>query len=443
MDWITALVFDGLVAAGPDGQVEPRLAHAWEADSDGASWTFHLVEGVAFHDGSTFDAEDVKYSFERIPSSDSPLAGVLDTLERVEVVNPTTVAFHLSDGAIDFPLLMTDRRMRVVSATSDGVIGTGPFAVTTFDPANTTTLTAFDDYWQGTPRLAGVDIVAMPDAETRLVALESGRLDLVDGLVFLDVETLVGHPEFTIQQVPSGDWRGIVFDTRAEPYNDVRVRQALKLVVDRTEMIELVAGGAQGAEISCDTPVWSSDPYFVPGTCEQDIRRAKDLLTEAGYPGGLDITITSSRLYSDWLSLAEVFQYQAAQAGIRVKIVQADADGYWSEVWMNDPAVTTSWAERTAEQVLAEAFVSTAPWNESFWKNAEFDALVAAASAESDPDRRAELYRNAQEILRAESGTIIPYHVKKSRVVASDVRGVPDGIGRYTIAWHEVSVVDP
>jgi len=446
MKWATALVFDGLVAAAPNGEPAPRLAQSWEANAQATAWTFDLVDGVLFHDGTTFGAEDVQATIENIAASDSPLAGVLSGLDRVEVLDALTVRFHFDEPTVDFPLLMTDNRMRMLSSEAfhggqaDAVVGTGPFVVTKFDPRHTTVLGAFDEYWAGRPNLAGVEIVAMPDADSRLAAVTSGRLHLLDNVGAAEAAQLAGRVEFELQQVPSGDWRGIAFDTRAKPYDDPRVRQALKLVVDRSEMIELVAGGSVGAEVSCDTPVWSADPYRIEQGCAQDVDQARRLLEQAGYPDGIDVSISTAQLYSDWIPMVEVFQYQAAQAGIRVEIAVADSDGYWSDVWMNDDAVTTSWTQRTAEQVLNEAFVSGARWNESFWTNEDFDRMVGDAAREPDPGLRAALYSDAQRLLQEDSGTIIPYHVKKTRVVSANLSGIEDGLDRYAVAWHEVAL---
>jgi len=115
---------------------------------------------VVFHDGTEFDGADVEYTFERIPSSDSPLASALGTLVDVEVLSDLRVVFHFSERAVDFPLLLTDRRMRILSSESEAGVGTGPFSMVDFDPRNTSRLAAFDEYWQGAPGLAGVEIVA-------------------------------------------------------------------------------------------------------------------------------------------------------------------------------------------------------------------------------------------------------------------------------------------
>ncbi len=441
---ISMLVYNRLVKLDAAGEIAPVLANSWSSNADASLWTFELQEDVLFHDGTTFTAEDVKFSFERIidPQNGSPLAPVLGALEFVEVVDEQTVAFHLANTSVDFPLLLTDRRMRVLSSTAEIGIGTGPFMIDHFEPHNVTRLVAFDDYWQGTPKLAAVESIALPDNAGRIAALEAGELHFLSGMAPDESLAFVGRSDFVVQSIPTGDWRGIVFRSDIPPFDDDRVRQALRLVVDRQEMINLVANGDDGAVIACDSPVWSGDQYYDPVTCEPDIAKAKRLLAQAGYPDGFEFDLTISDLDTYWRPMAEIYQFQAAQADIKVNIVEAPAQGYWSDVWMVEPAVMTAWLERSAAQVLAEAFYSDASFNETFWRNDKFDRLLQQADSTLDAAERTELYGEVQQILRTDGGALIPFHLKRGRVMSSQLEGI-DAVNRFAIDWHEVSISEP
>lgn len=436
---VSMLVYNRLLKLDASANLVPVLAQSWSANADASDWTFILQDDVRFHDGKLLTAADVKFTFERIidPAQGSPLAPIFSMLESVEVVDDQTALFHLAQTSVDFPLLLTDRRMSILSSTAEIGVGTGPFQIEIFDPKNTTRLVAFDDYWEGKPKLAAIESIAIPESNGRIAALEAGELHFLGGMAPDESLAFVGRDDFAVQSIPTGDWRGIVFRTDISPFDDARVRKALRLVVDRQAMIDFITNGDAGAVIACDSPVWTGDQYYDSATCEQDIEQAKALLAEAGYADGLEITLTTSDLDAYWRPMAEIYQFQAASAGIRVNIVEAPSDGYWNDVWMVEPAVTTAWLERSAGQVLAEAFLSTATYNETFWSNAQFDALLEQAGSTLDEDERVKIYGEVQQLLREEGGALIPFHLKRGRVMSSRLSGV-DPVNRFAIAWHEV-----
>ena len=280
-----------------------------------------------------------------------------------------------------------------------------------FDADGTTVLVANAEYWEGSPGVAQMEVIAIPDAQARLQALLGGQIDIERGITAQQRVLLEKSDRFQVQEIRTGNWRGFVFRTDVKPFMDKRVRKALRMVADRQELVDLVVGG--GGVISCDTPVEPNDQYRADLTCDQDIEGAKALLAEAGFADGLDVDIHVSNLEPTWSTLAAAYQQQAAAAGIRVNIVQTPVDGYWNQVWMKKDAVATRWNERPADQVLNELWLSTAKWNESFFKDAAFDSMLADARRELDFDKRKALYVAAQEYLWENSGVLIPYHVTR------------------------------
>jgi peptide/nickel transport system substrate-binding protein len=243
--------------------------------------------------------------------------------------------------------------------------------------------------------------------------------------------------KYNVQVIPTGNWRGLVFRTDVEPFTDARVRKAVRLAADRQEIVDLVYGG--GAVVACDTPVEPNDQYRADLKCPQDIAQAKALLAEAGYPNGIDVDVHVSTLEPSWSNLAVVYQEQAAKAGIRVNVVQAPSDGYWNAIWMNKTVSATRWNERPADQALHEIYLSSAKWNESFYKDEAFDALLATARRELDFDKRKALYAKAQTHLWETAGTLIPIHVTKIVGVNARVKNV-DAVKREAIRWHLIEV---
>jgi len=443
---VTEKTMNRLVRPSASGEPIPDLAVSWSANTAATEWTFKLRKGIKFHDGSDFDAADVVDLLNRIkdPELDSPVASVLAVMEKAEAIDPMTVKITLSAAHADFPMLIMDYRIRMTpSGSGDTIaktgIGTGPFILQTLDPEGTTVLKANPDYWEGPPAVDTVKIISIPDAQARVQALLSGQIDMLRHISAQEKVLFANNPKFKLQQVNTGDWlAAIVFRTDIEPFTDVRVRKAVRIATDRQAMINLVLGPGGGV-VTCDHPVWTGDQYHANIDCPQQIEEAKRLLAEAGYPDGIEVDVITSDLRSLWVDMVQVYQQQVAAAGIKINLVKAPADGYWSDVWMKEPVVTTSWGQRPADQVFNEAYRSTASWNESYWKSSSFDMKLDQARQELDRGKRTALYQNLQKMLFEEGGTFIPFHVNQVVVTSARVTGLPamfdDGV-----QYHMVSV---
>ncbi|MGH1482342.1 MAG: ABC transporter substrate-binding protein [Geminicoccales bacterium] len=441
---ITEKIMNRLVRPALDGKPSPDLAVSWESNEDATVWTFNLREGVTFHDGSVFDAADVVYSLERVldPEMDSPARSAVQMIASVEAVDEKTVQITLDTPFADMPLQLLDYRLRIIPEGSGDTIatsgvGTGPFKVESFDAEGTTSLVANTDYWEGAPGVERMEVIGIPDGQARLQALLGGQLDMERGITAQQRTMLDASDQFSIQEIPTGNWRGLVFRTDVKPFDDLRVRQAVRLAADREELMKLVQGG--GGVVACDTPVEPNDQYRADLNCPQDIDRAKALLAEAGYPDGIDVDVHVATLEPTWPTLAVAYQEQAAAAGIRVNVVQTPTDGYWSEVWMKKDVAATRWNERPADQVLHEVYLSSAKWNESFFKDEGFDQLLADARRELDFDARKAIYVKAQEYLWENAGTLIPYHVTRLVGVSNRV-GNLDAVKNDAVRWHLITV---
>jgi peptide/nickel transport system substrate-binding protein len=443
---VNDMIYSRLVRQDENGEPAPELATSWTPNADATEWTLTLQPGVTFQDGSAFDAADVVYSLGRIedPALESPVSAVLGIIDRVEVIDPLTVKIVLETPHAGIPLLLLDYRVRMIpegtgSTIEENPIGTGPFRVESYDPEGTTTLLAFDDYWEGRPLLDRVVFTAIPDSEARHQAMLAGQLDL-NSVTRDQLAAFEGNPDFQLQSFPAGGWFGIVFRTDTPPYDDPGVRRALRIAVDRTAMMTLMVG-ADGGTIGCDTPVRADDPFRADLSCPQDIEGARALLAEAGYPDGIDVELFTSDLEPGMVRFAEVYQAQVAPAGIRVNLTVAPADGYWDDVWLVEPASVTSWGERPADQILNEAFRTGASWNETYWSNPDFDALLDQARSTLDTEEARALYVQAQELLFAEGGAFIPYLEDGRRVLSGRVSGFPE-LGEDYIRWHLVDLAE-
>jgi len=440
---VTERVYDRLIRHGDGAVPVPSLALTWAANDTATEWTLTLRPGVKFHDGSDFDATDVKYSLERIndPALESPVAAVLGIIAEVEVIDPLTAKIKLSSAHGGLPMLLYDYRIRMIPDGSGDTIaatgiGTGPFKLESLDPEGTTELVANPDYWDGAPKIDRITIIAIPDNEARNQAMQAGQID-INSLSRDQVPLYADPSKYTVQKFPAGGWFGIVFLTDEGATADPRVRKALRIAANREEMRALLVG-AENGQISCDVPVSYNDPFRADLSCPQDIDGAKELLAEAGFPDGIDIEVYTADLEPGMVQFAEVYQQQVAAAGIRVNLKLAPSDGYWDDVWFYKNCVT-SWGARPADQFLNEAYRSGADWNESHFANPVYDALLDEARSTMDVDKARELYGKAQEILFNEGGTFIPYHEDGRRVFSAKITGIP-ALDTDYIYWNKVDI---
>lgn len=438
----TVMAYDTLVAKDVDGNHMSALAETWTPNDDASEWTIKLREGVLFHDGTEMTAADVAYSILRLtdPEVNSPLLASYEIVQDAEIVSDYEIKFNLDPPNVDFPELLTAYQAAIIrenggeTIAEDG-IGTGPFKLSNLDFPGVTDLEAHDDYWAGPPAAASASIIAISDAEARVQAMLSGQIDFLDDIGSDQAALFEGNENITMLNFPTGAWQAMVMRTDTAPFDDPRVRKAIRVAADREEIIAQALDG--NGVVACDSPVWTGDVYRANIDCPQDIELAKQLLAEAGYPDGIDIDIYTSPLVAEWPAMLETYQAQAAEAGIRLNIIQTPSDGFWSEVWMTESFSTTSWGERSAAQILPEAYRSGVSWNETYYNNPEFDSLLDAAAAEVDTDARIGIYHQLQEILWEDGGSLVPYHLNENRAVRSCVTGV-EPIGQFHIDYSKI-----
>jgi peptide/nickel transport system substrate-binding protein len=425
------LLYNRLVRMSEAGTLVPELATAWKSNEAATEWTFTLRQNVRFHNGASFTAKDVIYTLQNVmnPAIESPGAAVLEIVDAEKVAAPDdfTVVFPLKQPHADFPLLLIHYSMYIIP---DGIgekinttgIGTGPFKLTQLAPEGVTTVVANLEYWAGKPGVAQVDIVGIADSEARTAALLADQIDYVEATSPDSVDLIKQKSDYKIYNLPSGGWPVFVMKTDEAPFDDNRVRMAMKLVVDREAMVTSVLKGY--GKVAGDHPVWPGDQYYLDVKRPRDVAKAKALLAEAGYATGLEVTLYTSAIDENMIPMTVMYKEMAAEAGIIVTIQQEPADGYWNDIWMKKPFCCSSWGERTADQVLNEVFRSGATWNETFWQNAAFDGLLDQSRQELDEAKRKALYQQAQQLLADEGGAIIPFFTDGLSAAHARVKGV-------------------
>jgi peptide/nickel transport system substrate-binding protein len=441
---LTNSMMERLTRTDKTGAPSPYLATSWSIADDGLTMTMELRKGVKFHDGSDFDSADVVYTFKRVldPEFDSPVLSLLKAVDSVEALGSHTVRFNLNKPDADLPTALTEWKMVMIPEGSGDTIGTsgigtGPFRLSVLDVEGTSEVVRFDDYWGPRAGLDRIEVIAIPDSEARIQAMLAGQLDYIEALTAQQKPMFVNNPKFKTQVVPTGEWKGIIFLQDRAPFDDPRVRKAVRIAVDRQEMIDLVAGPG-GGTIVCDTPVWAGDPLQADIDCPRDIAESKRLLAEAGYPDGIEFDLHTSDKDVHWTTMAEVYQNQVADAGIKVNIVMAPADGYWNDVYQVETVFQTWWWQRSAGPILNLGWRSDSSWNENNYNVPEFDAKLDAAAAESDFDKRKVIYGDLQRMLFEEGGSLIPFHFNLTRAFAASVGGFQP-IEEASVRWELVT----
>ncbi len=411
-------VFSSLVRTDPDMALEPDLAVAWESNDTGDEWTFRLREGVTFHDGSDFTANDVlaTIDYNLNPETASLFRTNIAMVERVEATSPTEVVFHLAYPYAEFPEQLAHYQARIMPAGKIGQmatdpIGTGPYRLKAYVPGERTILTRYDGYFdlEGQAFLDEIQYLAIPEEATKVAALTSGGIELANEYQPTSLPILEGAPTVTTTEIVSGSHQPIVMDATQAPFDDARVRTALKLCVDRDGV---VAVALQGHGVpAADQVVPPSDPMYgnVPMPA-QDLERARQLLEEAGYPDGIDLTLHATPGRPGIMETALTLKDMALGAGVRVELVSHPVDVYWADVWKHEPFLISNWIGRpTADMMLSTVYMCGASNTESNWCNEEFDARIMAARAALDPEERHQLLTDAQQILSDDGPVIVPY----------------------------------
>ena len=416
--WPCELLYSSLVRINPEMGVEADLATAWESNDTADEWTFTLREGVKWHDGGDFSSEDVVATIDRIldPDLASAFRANILMIEEMETPSATEIVFRLSEPYAEFPELMGNYQARITPAgRSDRLetdpIGTGPYTLAEHVPGERTVLRRFDDYFDAENQgfLDEVEYLAIPEEATKAAALTSGGIELANEFLPTTLPTIQGAPGITTAEIITGGHQPIVMDVTQEPFGDARVRTALKLCAERDGFLAVVLQGH--GETAADQCVPSIDPMYgdipIPA---QNIQRAQELLAEAGYVDGLDLTLHTSTGRPGMQESAITFKDMAAAANVRIEIVSHPIDNFWADIWKQTPFFTTNWTGRpTAEQMMSLIYLCDSPGTESKWCNEEFDALLADVRGTVDEDERRQLMTQAQQILADDGPAIIPY----------------------------------
>ena len=428
-------MYESLVRLDNDFQPNPHLAESWEASDDAQTWVFKLREGVEFHDGAPMTAKDVVYSLRDSmdPQSGTTFYAQLKDLlvpEKITEVDEFTVQFELERPCVFFANPLGTRNARIVKdgSTPEQLattpIGTGPFTYESFTPGETFAANRFENYWQeGKPLLDRIEIKNIPEAASKLEALLTGDVDLIDNIEYASSRAMEGT-EYEAFPLPDGAWHGVICDVRVEPFTNPQVIAAMKMALDRQQVVDVVYAGF--ATVAADSVIPLSDPY-VPADLQpraRDVEGAKALLAEAGYPDGLEIPHPLQTVFGFGTNnLAAVLKEQWAEAGIMVSIQEAGPT-FWDTVWMKEPFYIPDFNRRHPSEIFPLISITDAGQWMTHWSNEEFDAAVLAGAQTTDFEVQQENYGTAIRLQSENDGIILPAYAPRLHARAANLQGV-------------------
>lgn len=440
---ITGHIFETLFRLSPEGNVEPHLATGYEISDDGKIVSLTLRDDVTFHDGTPFNAEAVKANIERIqdPELANAFATLVSNIQEVEVTGEYTVDFHLPGPFA--PLLPhlthASQGMMAPSSMDDpelhgNPVGTGPFVLDSWARGEQLKLVRNDDYWREPAALDSVTFIPIAEGTTRISMVESGAAHVAINVPPQDVERIDALDGVTVHKVDSMRTIYIFFNNYREPFTDVRVRQALNHAVDKQAIVDFVLGGAGRVSDAAIAP--GVFGYTETGVYEYDPERARELLAEAGFPDGMDITLHSpTGRYMQDIQVAEAVQGYLADVGVNAEIITLEWAAYLADI--GRPAeesvsqlglmgwgVSTGDADQGLFNVLHGSQVVPFGSNRSLYDSERFNELLDAGRVETDEDARRAIYADALQVAFEEAPWLYLHTERQLVAVRDNVEGL-------------------
>lgn len=469
---VTDNIFDNLVTHKVDStEIIPHLATSWDISKDGLNYTFYLRKNVSFHDGTPVDAEAVKFSFMRQKDKNHPAYGFagpyvyftslgLDSIIKdIEVKDTHTVVFHLNRAEAPFLATLAMQSLAIVSPTAvmkykqafgKNPVGSGPFKFQRWEKNQKITLTANENYWDGTPYLSKVIFRAIPDNSTRLLEMIAGRIHVMDNPNPQDLAVLKAKlgDNVVITSKPGFNIGYLALNMDKKPFDNLKVRLAIAHAINKKGIVEAVYDNeAEIAKNPLPPSLWGYNDSIKD--YEFNLTKAKELLKEAGYPDGFSTTLWAMpvpRPYMpDGRKVAEVIQADLQKIGIKVQIVSYEWGTYLDKAQQGEHDMGLfGWTGDIGDPdnflyVLLDKDSAQKPaQNYSFYRSEELHNVLMDAKQTFDIEKRKQLYQTAQEIIHRDVPMIPLVHsvtsVPIQKNVANFIPG-PTGKRQFGKVW--------
>jgi len=430
------LMYNRLVRLDNNLVVVPDLAESWDIPNN-LTYVFHLRKGVKFHNGREMTSDDVQYSLQRVldPKTASPGASYISLIKSIDIVDRYTVRLNLSAPLASLLDGLTSNNLSIVAkevVTANGNLqkvdgGTGPFMLQDWVADNSMTLVKNPAYFEkGVPYLDKVIFRVIPEQASLLAGVKSGDLDMAtinDGAVIRQAST---DSSVVVMNKPGLNVRTFSFNTTHKPFDDVRVRQALSLAMDRSEILSIAefGMGQTTGPIPVAATQWalpvSTLPFATP-----DIAKAKQLLADAGFPNGFTFKLTCSSTYEGGLAEAQVVQNELTKIGVNAQLDVVEW-GVYIDKWVKrdfDSMIELRGGSGEPDRFLYRTFYSTGAVNNFLFKNADVDKLLDQGRTQTKPADRKATYNQLQTLLSQQIPAVFLYSPNENQVLSTKVSG--------------------
>ncbi|WP_411809990.1 glutathione ABC transporter substrate-binding protein [Alkalihalophilus marmarensis] len=432
-------IFETLVIQDEDMEIQPGLAEEWERVDD-LTWTFKLREDVTFHDGTPFTAEAVEATLNRVldPEVGSTRASLFEMITEIEVVSDYEVKLvteypfspllsnlaHYSGGIISPDAIEADYNG---TPLTENPVGTGPLTFESWTPGQQIVLSNNEDHWGGGMKVDEVVFKVVPEDLTRLAEVETGESHIAEPVGTGDITRIEESQTMNLYRSDGLGIDYIGFNMNKEPFDDVRVRQAINLAIDTEAIVDHVYNGVGiKAEGPMGPAVWGYDPDLKG--YDQDIEEAKRLLAEAGYENGFDTTIWTND-NRERMDVTEVVQSQLAEVGINVSIEVLEWGAYLDKTGSGEHDMfILGWSNMTGDADYNQYYLFHSDThgdagNRSYYYNEDVDRLIDEGRQESDLDKRLAIYHEAQAIEVEEAPLVLIRHTEYVAAIGNNVEG--------------------
>lgn len=440
----TYQLYDGLVKYDEHGQIVNSLAEEITPNKDATLWTIRLRSGVTWHNGKDLTADDIIFTFNRITNPKAPLIGAatlsaLDT-KKMKKLDKLTVQVPMHTPFSTFVETLPNYTyfMMPVGFDLKHPVGTGPFKFESFKPGQQSTFLRNENYWNGPPYVDSIVITDYADEGSQINALTSGQADLVDFLSATSIAS-VQSAGAKVSIATGGSMVPITMRTDVAPFNDVRVRQAMRLLIDRQQMLNIVflGHGIIGNDI-----VSYFDPAYdhsIPQR-KQDLDQAKSLLKQAGQEN-LTTTFITAPMGQGAVQSAQVLAQQAKAAGVTINLRQLTVTDFFGPNYLKWPFSQDTWQYFPYFPMVAFGELSNSPANETHFSNSRYQSLYTQGLATVDKAKRAEIAHEMQLIEHNEGGYIIPFFSPTIDATAKNVMGTKEGKTGVPFNQHDYTKV--
>lgn len=431
-------LYDGLGDDNEQAEYRPLLAEEFEVNPSATEWTIRIKQGAEFHNGKTIGADDVAYTIRRIidpknPRNAAPVMRSIDPAQIVKLDDRTIrLKLHRPDAVLRDAFRILNTGVVPVDFDPKNPVGSGPFKLDQFVPGEQSTFKRFENYHGQAPYVDELVLIDLPDDVARVNALLGGQVHAIEGLPYSQIPVVGADSSFKVLTSKAGSFRPFTMRIDKPPFDDVRVRQAMRLLVDREQLVKLAFSGHGRVAYDAYSP---NDPCFDTSLVrERDVKEARSLLARAGH-SNLQLELATTAAAPGLLEASQIFAEQAREGDVTINVNRLDQGSFFSK-YTEWPFAVDYWTHNPYLNQVALGELASSPLNPTHFSDEEFTRLNDLARAELDQNRRCELVHQMQRISFERGGLIIWGYPDTIDAHSAQIGGLePDltgwGLNRY------------